>query len=386
MNKRVVIIISLMTMTVTINNLAHPVTPELVSSIGHGSFLLGVLFAAMSFTNFIMSPIWGRLSDKIGRKPFMVIAPIFYGLSQLGFGFSTNPYIIIVFRMIAGGVACATFVAGMAYLIDVSDASKRTKIMALYTALTGFASTLGYLIGGVIGEDDYHRTFIFQCILSIFSSIIMLIFIKESHQKAKIVNKGGSIFKDLSKYRGTIVPFLLIITLLTSFMHIGFNNSFNSYMKFVLNLGPKKIGIIMAITGFIGIIMNIMIFPFIKRKFNDYFSLMLSAFMMFTTLAIAMYLEKHYFTLMIIILVIYFGFLALYKPLLQSILSKRGNASGEIMGLNNAFGALGNVGGSFYAGAVFTFSVDFTFYSLSAIGLLVFIMLVIKKNYFINEG
>ena len=45
-------------------------------------------------------------------------------------------------------------------------------------------------------------------------------------------------------------------------MHIGFNNSFNSYMKFILDLSPKNIGFIMSITGFIGLLMNIIIFPY----------------------------------------------------------------------------------------------------------------------------
>jgi|SRR5690554_3284115 len=383
MNKKVVTLILIMTMTLMINNLAHPVTPELVSSIGYGSFLLGVLFAAMSFANFFMSPIWGRLSDKIGRKPFMIMAPIGYGLAQIGFGFSTDPYIIVLFRLIAGGMACASFVAGMAYLIDVSDVNKRSKIMALYTAVTGFASTIGYLIGGFIGDQDYHTTFLVQGIVSILSSILILIFIKEAHKKAKMV-KRENIFKDLSKYRGTIVPFLLIVTLLTSFIQIGFRNSFNSYMKFIMDLGPKTIGVIMAITGLIGIIMNIVIFPFIKRKFNDYYSLILSIFVMFSSLTLAMYFEKINFQLSIIILTVFFAFLALYKPLLQSIISQKGKANGEIMGLNNAFTALGNVAGSFYAGAVFAFSVNLTFYSISLIGLITFILLI-KHSHDLNK-
>lgn len=384
MNKKVVIIIAIMTMTAFINNFAHPVTPELVESIGYGSLLLGVLFAAMSFSNFLLAPFWGKFSDKYGRKIFMVIAPIGYGLSQIGFGYSTDPYIIIGFRLIAGGFSCASFVAGMAYLIDVSDPGKRTKIIAFYTAITGFVATLGYLFGGLIGDKDYHFTFIAQGILSILSSIIILYFLKEAFVKTQVAS--SNILKDLLKYRKTVVPFLLVITMLTSFISIGFNNNFNSYMKFVLDLGPKSLGIIMAITGLIGLIMNIIIFPFIKRKFNDYYTLMISIFFIFTSLAVAMYFEENHFNVTIMVLIIFFAFLALYRPILQSILSKVGNANGEIMGLNSAFKALGNVGGSFYAGLVFAINVNVSIYSLSLVGILVFGLLLTKRKSFIELG
>jgi len=73
MNKKAVRLIFVMAITTMINNMAHPVTPELVNSIGYGSFLLGALFASMSLANFLMSPVWGKLTDKYGRKPFMVM-------------------------------------------------------------------------------------------------------------------------------------------------------------------------------------------------------------------------------------------------------------------------------------------------------------------------
>ncbi|QVK18746.1 MFS transporter [Mycoplasmatota bacterium] len=381
MNNKVITIILLMTMTVFINNFAHPVTPELVSNIGYNSVLLGTLFAAMALSNFLMSPVWGRLSDKYGRKPFMVMAPIGYGLAQLGFGYSTNPNSIIMFRLLAGGVTCASFVAGMAYLIDVSDINKRTKIMALYTAVIGFAGKFGNLLGGYIGDSDYHQAFLAQGELSILSSFVIFIFLKESHQQKQLVLKSN-IMKDFYKYRNTIVPFLLIITVITSFFAIGFNSSFNSYMKFEMDLSPKEIGQIMALTGLIGIVMNIIILPIIKRKFNDYFLLILSLFFMFTTLPLAMFFESINFNLFIVMLILFFAFLALYRPLLQSILSKVGNANGEIMGLNNASNALGMMGGSFYAGVIFMLNVNLTFYSLSVIGMLTFGLLVSMRKKF----
>lgn len=385
MNKQTIKIISFMTLITLINNLAHPVTPELVSSIGYGSFLLGTLFAVMSMATFFMSPFWGRFSDKYGRKIGIIIALVGYGLSQLGFGFSTKPSIIIVFRLLAGGINCASQVAGLAYLVDVTSLKERTKAMALYTALTGFSSTLGYLIGGLVGNNDYHNAFILQSTLCFITAVLVIFFLEESH-KETVIKKKTPFISSIGKYRYTIVPLLLVITMITSFFSTGFNNGFNSYMKFVLNLGPKYIGIIMAITGLIGLLMNILIFPLIKRFINDYHTLTFSIVMMVIFLTLAMYFETHNFTTSLILLIFFFAFLAIYKPVLQSIISKLGNANGEIMGLNNAFTALGNVGGSFYAGAVFAYNVNLTFYSLALIHSLALILLLIKRKKLMEYG
>jgi len=385
MNKKATVMIIFITLIYLVNNLAHPVTPELVSSIGHGSLLLGALFATMSFANFVMSPFWGRISDRIGRKPCIIIGCLGYGLAQLGFGFSINPWIIIIFRLISGSFVASSYVSSMAYLIDVSEPKVRTQVMALYTALTGFSSTIGYLIGGVIGNQDYHQAFMFQSIMSILTGVLILIFLKESNKEVK-VRVRSNFWKDILQYRDSLVPLLLLITMITSFFSTGFNNGFNSYMKFILDLSPKFIGIIMAVTGLIGLIMNIVIFPIIKRKYNDYNVLIISIIFISLSLSLAMYFESKNMIFTILILVIFFAFHALYKPILQSIISKYGHAHGEIMGLNNGFMALGNVGGSFYAGAVFALSTGFTFYSLAFILVIALILLFLKRKQFAQYG
>lgn len=377
MKKQVTTIIIIMTMTTIINNMAHPVTPELVKSLGYGPFIYGVLFTAMALANFFMSPIWGRLSDSHGRKLFMIIAPIGYALSQLGFGFSTNAYSVIFFRLLAGGIASASFVCGMAYLIDVTTQNERSKLMALYTALTGFGANIGFLLGGFIGNNNYKYAFIMQAILSFISAFVIFFVLKESSVNKQII-KNRNIIKDFLKYKSTVLPFLLLITILTSFVKIGFTTGFNAVLKFNFDYKPLTIGIIMAIFGIIGLFTNLIIFPIIKRRYNDLNLLIFSILMIFISLSLITYFVK--LEVRITLLVLFFAFLALYRPLLQSIISKVGHNNGEIMGLNNAANAIGMVFGSFYTGWIFEINHNFTFYSLAFIGLLTYLLLVTKKK------
>ena len=103
-NKRIIKILFLNFLTMATFNIAHPVTPTLINSLGLPTYTFGVFYSSMAIAQFIMSPIWGSISDAQGRKKILIVGMIGYGISQLGFGFSSNEVIILLFRILAGGL------------------------------------------------------------------------------------------------------------------------------------------------------------------------------------------------------------------------------------------------------------------------------------------
>jgi MFS transporter, DHA1 family, multidrug resistance protein len=377
MKKQQVTILVIMTFISILYNMAHPVTPSLVKALGFSPSFFGVVFATMSFATFIMSPVWGRLSDQNGRKKFMVMAPIGYGMAQLGFGLSSHQALILMFRLMAGSISCASFVCGMAYLVDITKRENRSKIMAFYTALTGFGATLGYLFGGIIGNQRYQIAFITQAILCLIMALVIVLVLKEHHEPKQLCVKRHLIH-DLKQYHHTLVPFILFIIILTSFMAKGFDIGFNAYIEYSLELGSKVLGFAMAIGGLIGLFTNFIIFPLLKRRFNDLNLLVTSIIIMMTTLVLMTLVKQMPYQ--IIALGFFFSALALYKPLLQAMLSKIGHQHGEIMGLNNAANAIGMVIGSLYVGFAFERSFNLAVYSVVFVGLVVILFLLSKVN------
>ena len=377
MKKKFIVLVVIMILTNIINNMAHPVTPDKVQELGQGAAFYGIIFGAMALANFLMSPIWGRLSDQHGRKIFMVIAPIGYAFAQLGFGFSTNLVMIVVFRMLAGMIASATFIAGMAYLIDITTLKNRSKLMVFFTAITRFGANLGYLLGGYIGMNNFRTTFVLQAVLSILMSVFIFFIMKENYEK-KAKSIQTNIVQDLKKYKKTIVPYLLMIVIFTSTVFKGFDIGFNSYMKFDLDFNSFEIGIAMAIVGLVGLFTNFLIFPIIKRYFNDLKLLIMSIIVMAASAVIFTQISELKFQL--IVLIFFFAGLALYKPLLQSILSKAGDRNGEVMGLNNAAHALGMVIGSVGIGYIYKIQTELAFYTLSGIAFMSAILLILRKR------
>ncbi len=84
------------------SNMAHPVTPRFIKSLGLGDSMFGYAFAAMAITNFLFSPTWAKLASKYGIVKINIICGIFYAISQLSFGFSTTSFQLILARLSSG--------------------------------------------------------------------------------------------------------------------------------------------------------------------------------------------------------------------------------------------------------------------------------------------
>ena len=173
-------------LTYIVLNMAHPVTPMFITQNKLPSYLFGVFFAAMSIGNFIFSPIWGKLSDKGGRIKFMILGILGYGISQSGFGFSSNPVIIVFWRFIGGASVISFLTVILAYIADITDEKGRLKGMTYYAAASTFGGAIGSLLGGVIGNNNYKITFSVQFVLSIVICILFYLFLEETVTKKNI--------------------------------------------------------------------------------------------------------------------------------------------------------------------------------------------------------
>lgn len=359
MNKKIIYLTCTMFLMSLLANMGHPVTPELVVSLKMSSFMYGVMFAAMSIAGFVMSPIWGSLSDKYkDRRLFMYIPTIGYGLAQLGFGFSTSVPMIIFFRILGGAFSSSVFTNAIAYIIDETNLEERNKAISTYTAITGFGVSLGYLAGGYIGSKDYHYAFAFQAAGLLIHAVIMRLFLPKSQVHSKVQetsqeNLKGSLKANFKTYLSSSLGVLLLIVLLTSFSNTTYSNGINYYLKKYLNLNPLQIGYYMAFTGIIGMIANIYLTPRLSRKIGDKKSLKYVFLSIGISLMIIGMQENILAKSTIGVFVLFIFVLSMFNPLLQAIISKHSkNQHGKIMGLQSSINSVGMVGGSLFSGAL----------------------------------
>lgn len=336
-------------------NMAHPVTPMLINELALPSYMFGVLFSFMAIANFVMSPIWGSLSDQRGRRRFLALGVAGYGISQIGFGYSTNIIAILIFRLMGGALSVCFVTTAIAYMTDLSSAKERVKYLSYHAASVSIGSSVGALLGGTIGQNNYQYTFLVQGILSFIISGIILILVKETIKPSsdKLVFyfnhlKPSRTFIDFKTTIGSMIMVMTLITITTT----AYNSTINYYIESVLHMPSTVNGVVMAVAGVIALGMNLFVNPYLGKKFNEYKSIQYITLL--TGAAILIASMTDHIALNLIFLIIFIGGSSLITPIQQSIVSKLAKDNyGEVMGIQGSAKALGMIVGSLMAGFIF---------------------------------
>ncbi|WP_083072893.1 MFS transporter [Clostridium paraputrificum] len=329
----------------------------------------------MSIGNFIFSPIWGKLSDKGGRIKFMILGILGYGISQVGFGFSSNPVIIVFWRFIGGASVISFLTVILAYIADITDEEGRLKGMTYYAAASTFGGAIGSLLGGVIGNNNYKITFSVQFVLSVVICILFYFFLEETVTKKNIdkVEKEKTYTKSINALSPKVV-FIMSQVGVFFFAVTSYNSSINYYIESVLSLPPTVNGIFLAIAGIFGFLINIFFTGKLAKRFGEVKALRISGISMAVCIGGATLFNL--VPLFFLFILLFVGSSAVYQPMLQNIISKVSNKdNGKIAGIQNSARAIGMIVGSLYSGFIFVYGSKLPFLTASIviiIGYLIF--------------
>lgn len=150
------------------SDMAHVVTPKLIASRGWPDYMFGILFACMSCSTLIFSPVWGKVADSRGRKLPLIIGPVIYGIGQLGFVCFANPVLVCLARFFSGIGTAAMFSTVYTNVSDWCDEHNSTVILSLAMSLYALLSNVGYLLGGLVGNEIINKTFYLQMFIMFF--------------------------------------------------------------------------------------------------------------------------------------------------------------------------------------------------------------------------
>jgi len=130
-----------------------PLIPSYSEHFGAHGFVIGLIFASYSAMQFVFSPIWGRLSDRYGRRPILLISTAGAAVSYVLFARSTALanhtaalWLMVVSRLFAG-ICGGNITVAQAYIADITPPAERSKRMGLI----GMAFGLGFILGPFIG-------------------------------------------------------------------------------------------------------------------------------------------------------------------------------------------------------------------------------------------
>ena len=148
-----------------------PILPLYASDFGANPYTIGLLLASYSLAQLLFAPIWGRLSDRFGRKPILVITLVGSALGSLVLGLAGSIFVLFVGRII-DGVSGASVAVARAAVADAADAAQRPRLMGLLGAAFGVGFVLGPALGGLAGLFGSRVPFLIAAFIAAVNAVV----------------------------------------------------------------------------------------------------------------------------------------------------------------------------------------------------------------------
>lgn len=348
-----------------------PIIPFYVELFGAGGQELGMLMAIFSIMQFIFSPVWGSLSDRIGRKPVMLIGAFGNALSMLLFGLANGMGMMFLSRALAGILSSATLPTAMAFISDSTTARERGGGMGMIGAAMGVGMIIGPGIGGWLGGKDLSFPFFVAAGLSLVALLLMWIFLPESLPPEKRTQEKGRRLRGPQfgmMWQALFGPlgFLLFLAFLVNYGLANFEGIFSLYSKERFGYGPAEVGTVMTVIGVISTIIQGTLTGPATRRLGEVKIILLS--LIGSAVGFAVMLMARNFAGVLITTGFFVFTNSMLRPAIASLTSKMvEDGQGMALGLNNSYQSLGRVVGPLWAGTLFDLNITLPYSSAALI-------------------
>jgi DHA1 family multidrug resistance protein-like MFS transporter len=358
-----------------------PILPFLVESFGAGGSELGALMASYAIMQFIFSPVWGRLSDRFGRKPVLMVGVLGNALAQALFGLSSQLWMLFAARILAGVLSSAVMPTAMAYISDSTPEQDRSAGMGILGAAMGLGMVLGPGVAGALGSRVLSLPFFIAAMLSLLALLLVAMVLPESLPADKREYTGairnGPLLRPLWDALFSQIGFLLFMAFLLSFALTNFEAVFGLFTQQRFNYGPWEVGILLTAIGLVSAIVQGGLTGPLSRQWGEGAIIKASlagSAIGFVLMTLAMKPLSLWLSIIFFVLSN-----AMLRPAVSALISRETTTGqGVAMGLNNSFMSLGRIIGPLWAGFAFDMSMNLPYWS-GAILLVFGFMLSIRQ-------
>ncbi|MEN6350344.1 MAG: MFS transporter [Syntrophomonas sp.] len=353
-----------------------PILPFLMTKLGGGALSLGVFMSVYSIMQFVFAPIWGRLSDRIGRRPVILIGLCGYGLTFIMFGLVNNLYLLIGLRALSGMVSSATLPTAMAYLADITEGANRSKGMGMIGAAMGMGMIFGPALGGWLGHYSFSLPFFVAGGLALLLLPFTWICLPESlKQSTSAISSRKRPSFSLEVLKDSLFT-LFVFNFVLNFTMSMFETTFALLSAAKVGFGARDIGIIFAILGvFAVIVQGGLIGPLVK-KYGD--AKLVKAGALISAIGLLLIIlsaNEGNIVLLVLSTIVFMVGNSLMTPTSSSLVTKQSaQGQGASLGFFASFASLGRILGPLTGGALFGLSMSLPY--ITGATLLVIIVLV----------
>lgn len=350
--------------------MVFPLLPFYARTFNATPFEIGLLAASFSIVQFLTSPILGRISDRLGRKPILVVGLFASTVSMLVMGLSQSLFVLFLARSFHGAVSAAILPTGRAYMADVTTPEARVAGMGRI----GAAFALGFLFGPafgsfLVGFGGIHVPFFAAALVAFLNAISVFLFLPESLRKKseKLVIKEGllnvfTIFKHLKSEPGILFAILFVWS-------FGLSNnqvSFPLLMEEKFALGAAQIGYFFTALALVSASVQGWFLIRIVRILGEKRTIVLGMILQGLGLLLVI-LSPTAILVGLSFMTVALGS-AMNRPTAEGIISRLSETGqGTTLGVANSFESLGRVFGPLLGGALYGFGAFYPFFFSAAL-------------------
>src|SRR5580765_7780485 len=233
---------------------------------------VGLLFASYSIMQLVFSPVLGRLSDKYGRRPVLLVSLLGTAMGFMILGFATTLAMLLLGRII-DGISGGNISTAQAYIADVTTKENRAKGMGLIGAAFGLGFVLGPAIGGILSRWGISVPFLFAGGLAFANAILLYFTLLETvtpdHPARASAVAGRGWQQLLAALRQPALASVMTIYFLGIVAFSMMTASFSLFMMFRLGYDAFHNGWVFAFVGVISAIVQGGLIGKLVKRFGE---------------------------------------------------------------------------------------------------------------------
>jgi MFS family permease len=318
-----------------------------------------VLLAVYSLMQLFTAPLWGRLSDRVGRRPVLMVSMAASVVAYAWIGSATVLWMLFAARALAG--ACAgNIAAAQAYIADVTKPEERARGMGLIGAAFGLGFIIGPALGGLLAGNDPTTADVetpawVAAGLSLLALCGVAVLLPESLPADR---RGGSLSRSrvaaiLNVLHRPVLSRLILIFFLVILAFAGMESTFALWALGQFGWGPRQVGYVFAYVGVISAILQGGLIGSLTRWFGEE-RLLFCGLAAIGAGLLTVPFSRSLAALGVAVTALALG-MGLLQPSLNSLISRRAGREeqGEVLGVSQSVGSLSRVLGPATAGILF---------------------------------
>lgn len=358
--------------------LVVPLLPFFAQSLKAEAWQITLMFSAYSLGQFFAEPFWGRLSDRIGRKPVLLMTLIANALGYLMLAFVPNIWLAIAVRLFTGlGAGNISTVQG--YVADVTPPEQRAGRMGLIGAAFGLGFIVGPGLGGLLtqpqlGRLGYQLPIFLAAALAAVAAVGVVVFLRESRAKADPAAPRPAFLAGLKVARdNAVVSRVLVVTLIYMAGFSAMESVFGLWSESRYQWGAREVGLSFMIVGIVSTLNQGFFAGRLARRFGESRVLATGMLLFGTSLVLQVLAPVAWFPatrielgaltipvvqgwIIPIVMAIGACGMSLAMPNISAMISRASppDRQGAMLGLNMASSSVARIFGPMIAGALFS--------------------------------